>query len=216
VKGSESIEMKKKDKKNKKLNESSTSVRDIREQALELMKSSDVAELDQVEIPEEVRDRLSIAGNDGLEELERELGMDEIEADETERVKAGREEYSSQVEEEVEEEPELPSVDGSCLVRVSEDAMSALISLHPSQHGGNPLTVEYVRKEIASAGVVYGVNEDLLKKLVMTVEKTKEDKQEVIFARGTPPEEGKDGRVQFYFDEDERVLSPPEEEGGRH
>ena len=208
--------MKKRDKKNKKPCEPVVSVRDIQEQASELMKSRDVSELDQVEISEDLRERLNVAENDDLDELERELGMDESDVDEEEMGKAYREELSPQVEEDLEGEPESPSVDGSCFIRVSEDTMSALISLRPSLHGGSPLTFERVKKEIASAGVVYGINEDMLKKLIMTVEKNKEEKQEVIFAKGTPPEEGKDGRVRYHFGEDESVLSPAEEEGDRH
>jgi hypothetical protein len=108
-------------------------------------------------------------------------------------------------------EPEETRVDGSCSVRISEDGMSALVSLHPSLHGGEPLTFEDVMKEVATAGVVHGVNEDLLKKLIMAVEKTKEEKQGVMFAKGTPPEEGLDGRVEYHFGEDDAVLTPPEE-----
>jgi hypothetical protein len=89
--------------------------------------------------------------------------------------------------------------------------MSALVSLRPSLHGGEPLTFEGVMKEAASAGVVHGINEDLLKKLIMTVEKTKEEKQGVMFAKGTPPEEGHDGQVEYHFGEDDAVLSSPGE-----
>jgi hypothetical protein len=204
--------MKKKDKKNKKGSAPGLSARDIEEQASEIMKSRDVSELDHVEIPEDLRSRLSVAETSELDKLEKEFGsITDRERAGVEAVKEERQETVRSVEEEPLLEPEETRVDGSCSISISEDGMSALVSLHPSLHGGEPLTFEGVMKEASSAGVVHGVNADLLKKLIMTVEKTKEEKQGVMFAKGTPPEEGHDGRVEYHFGEDDAVLPPPEE-----
>jgi len=108
------------------------------------------------------------------------------------------------------------SVDGSCSVKISEDKMTAQISLHPSQHGGKPLSLATVEEKLALAGVVYGINIDMLKKLIMTVEKTKEEKEGVIVAKGTPPEDGKDGNIQYHFSDDESILAGSKEYDDRH
>jgi hypothetical protein len=111
----------------------------------------------------------------------------------------------------LEEQDEGP-VDGSCLVRVTDDAMRALIDLHPSRNGGRPLTLDRVRLALQEKRVFHGVNEELLRKLITSVEKSKSGKSGVIVAQGNRPEHGTDGRVEFLFSEDESVLEQEEAE----
>jgi len=96
--------------------------------------------------------------------------------------------------------------DGRCEVKISEDKMSAFIDLYPSQYGGRPLTSGFVMGKLKSAGVVYGVNEELVKKLVRDIEQTKDVKRGVIIARGRLPEAGIDGSIEYHFSEDDSVL----------
>jgi uncharacterized protein (DUF342 family) len=88
--------------------------------------------------------------------------------------------------------------------------MSVLISLYPSQHEGKPLDFETAKNELENNGVVFGINEDLLKKLIITVEKTHEEKEGIIVAKGMVPEDGKDGVIAYHFDEDEAILEQGE------
>lgn len=104
------------------------------------------------------------------------------------------------------------TVDGHCCVRVTQDGMRAFIDLQPSRNGGKPLTVETARLALQKARVVHGVNKELLKKLVTTVEKSKSGKYGVIIAQGQKPEHGTDGKVEFLFSEDESVTERQEKD----
>jgi hypothetical protein len=88
-------------------------------------------------------------------------------------------------------------VDGRFEITVSEDRMRAFISLFPSG-GGTPLAVERIKKSLSALKVVFGVNDELLKRLVDNVERTKDEKSGVIIAQGLLPEEGKGGYVKYH------------------
>jgi hypothetical protein len=218
--------------------------KDLEEQAQDIMRSSDLEELDRAEIPEELRERLREADVYALDDMEKELGFQESVGEvETPAVETLFEEETSvegtsmekpfveemtvderpdtadsrQLEEAVYDDVEHAAqtgeaIDASCTVKISDDKMSALISLYPSQNDGRPLDYEMAKNELEAAGVVYGINEDLLKKLVITVENTHEEKEGVIIAKGLPPEEGKDGVIEYHFGEDEAILDQDDEE----
>jgi hypothetical protein len=201
------------------------------EQLRDIIGSSELSELDQFELPEEIRSRLEKADLAQLESIERELMVNEvpltgsqpsevIEERPLEEEKPSTGLISDDLDLEAfnssydldQTEPEPSSVkfgkpvDGRCEVKVSEDKMSAFIDLYPSQHGGRPLTSGYVLGRLKSAGVVYGVNEELIKKLVRDVEQSKDIKRGVIIARGRLPEPGMDGSINYHFSSDDSVL----------
>jgi hypothetical protein len=184
----------------------------LEEQAQNIMQSSDLEELDRVEIPEELRDRVEGADVSALDDLEDELGFnDSVMTPPIQETESGvqapppqSEERASETEQQDEKREE--AVDASCSVTISDDKMSALISLYPSQHGGKPLDFEMTKNALEGEGVVYGINEDLLKKLIITVEKTHEEKEGIIVAKGLVPEDGKDGVIVYHFAEDEAIL----------
>ena len=196
--------------------------KDLEEQVQDIMRSSDLEELDRAEIPKELRERLSEADVSALDDIEipsfaeetsvEGTSIEEMTVEETPDTKESR-----QVEEAVYNDVEHAAqtgeaIDASCIVKISDDKMSALISLYPSQNDGRPLDYEMAKNELEAVGVVYGINEDLLKKLVITVENTHEEKEGVIIAKGLPPEEGKDGFIEYHFGEDEAILDQDDEE----
>jgi hypothetical protein len=203
---------KKKDKGNDQVKKASTPKRDFEEQAQEIMRSNDLKALDQADIPDKLRDRVEGADVAELDDLEQELGfIAEEPLEKRVEIKEVEEMVSPQAEESLHSVKEAGErwrerVDGLCEIKISDDRMSAQISLYPSQHGGNPLDFGTVKKELTSAGVVFGINEELLKKLIITVEKMHEEKEGVIIAKGLPPEEGKGGTIQYHFGEDETAL----------
>lgn len=192
--------------------------KNLEEQAQDIMRSSDLEELEKAEIPEELRDRLEGADVGALDDLEQELGFNvqepsERPPEEDEAVDLPPPQTGEQLQETVDNGgQEEESIDASCTVKVSEDRMSALVSLYPSQHGGKLLDFATVKDELDSTGVVFGINEELLKKLIITVEKTHEEKEGVIIAKGQPPDEGKDGIIVYHFGEDEAILEQSDEE----
>ena len=84
--------------------------------------------------------------------------------------------------------------------------MSVTIDLYPSEGNGQPLTLESVKAKLDTMKVVYGINYELLLKLITKVEKTKNVKKGIIIARGQPPKEGKNGWIEYKFSDHEDVL----------
>ncbi len=200
-----------------KKNDDSRKKRDIKiieEQAYEIISSDDIAELDNVEIPEEIRNRLKKADYTELEVIEQEFGVTN-----NTHHEMGEENNSNNItdseHEGIDESMDKASgdrmVDSHCKITVSDDRMSAQIDLYPSEGGGLPLSISKIKEELTAAGVVHGVNYELLKKLVIISEKKKEQKVGVIIAQGTPPQEGKDGVIEYLFSDDEAVIGMSEE-----
>jgi len=201
-------------------------VESIEDQAKDILKNTEVPDIDRIEISEDMKSRLKTAGALELDVIEKELGLgnDEqflqdqqaVEGDEIQRVYADEESDSGKGgdQADIDTETAEASVDGECDITVSEDKMSAVIDLSPSQGGGKPLTFDIVNRELKSQAVVYGVNYELLKKLIQNVEKTKNEKNGVIIAQGTLPEEGEDGNIEFHISEDESILEEEENRKG--
>jgi hypothetical protein len=209
--------------KDKKNNDSKKKI-DIKvfeEQAYEIINSNDVAELDNIEIPEDIINRLKKADITELAVIEQEFGIShEIhEKMDEENNKILPEESSIDIpdnehkrtDKSVDKASGDMMVDSSCKITLSKDRMNAQIDLYPSKGGGVPLTISKIEKELEAAGVVYGVNYDLLKKLILNSEKTKEQKLGVIIAQGNPSVEGRDGVIEYLFSDDESVIRLSEE-----
>ncbi len=197
----------------------------IEDQVQDILKSTELPDIGKMDLDETIRHRLEEADASELDSLEEELGITSdtefyeminegkedvfqkpvvVENQKNNQKNSGRAEiHEEDTEEETDKEA---SIDGSCAVKVNEDRMSAVIDLTPSEGNGEPLTYEMVDRELKSQGVVYGVNTELLKKLVQNVEKTKNLKKGVIIAQGTLLEQGKDGSIEFHFSDDESVL----------
>lgn len=98
--------------------------------------------------------------------------------------------------------------DEELYITVSKDEMDAYLELEPPDPTGAPLTLERAREQIRERGVVYGVDEDALSGLL---EKKLYGRQ-IHLARGTAPQPGMDGRVEFHFrtehDAAPRIVSP--------
>jgi hypothetical protein len=212
VAGGDMVMKKKRDREARKAGGAGKSDDGLEQQAQDIMRSSDLEELDRAEIPDELRERLEETDFSGLDDLEEEFGLsDDVTAEAQPEMPMSRQPSTQPadnacVKKEKHAGPEKEPVDASCSVKISEDSMSALISLYPSMHNGKPLDFAMVKSELDSRGVVYGINEELVKKLIITVEKTQEEKEGVMIAKGLAPEEGKDGYIEYHFGEDESVL----------
>lgn len=90
------------------------------------------------------------------------------------------------------------------IVTISADQMEAYLSLLPPDTGGSCLTYSELAEEVASQGVSYGVDETILKNII----KSKMYGEKISFAKGTLPENGRDGELIFYFNTE--CLGTPE------
>jgi hypothetical protein len=199
----------------------------IEDQVTDIMKNAVVPDVENIEVNEAIKKRLDTSDFTELENLEKELGIEDIlsrrsssaSADipvEYMAVEAEDEEtaHLEEIETENESAQTEPKerVDGSFELHATEDKMSLLLDLHPSSGGGKSLTSDAVKAKICAMKVVYGVNSELIDRLVASVEQIKEEKKGVIIAQGKPPEEGKDGSIEYKFKESDEVLRSSSEE----
>ena len=104
-------------------------------------------------------------------------------------------------------------VDETIKVEISPDKMLGVISFTAPKNGGKKLTLDKIRQSMQSAGVVSGINRELISSLV-------EDKKydhKYLVARGNPPIHGEDGILELLFNtdtEDMASLRPKENEDG--
>lgn len=87
--------------------------------------------------------------------------------------------------------PELDR-DASAEVNVAEDGMTAMITLR-RPYGGKALSAHDLRMVLEQAGVVKGIDEELIQRL----EKAPVYDQPMVVARGQEPKPGEDGRFEF-------------------
>jgi len=212
------MEKKENNKKEKKNIEKSIDIEALEDQAHDIIRRIEISELENLGISEELRNNLESADENELERIEKELDLDHdkiIKESYNKQYEKENSFYKEPVEQYVEEgdleekteetQMEEP-VDGKCEISITEDKMMVMINLYPSKGKGKPLKIEKVKEELRSMGVVYGINNNLLERLLKNVEERKEEKIEVIIAQGTPPGQGEDGSIEFHFSETDEVL----------
>lgn len=93
------------------------------------------------------------------------------------------------------EPQEEAKVDASASVMVTPDKMKAFITISPPE-GGKNLTEEQILDLLGRQGVIYGINKTTLD----TITKYPVYNEMISIAEGTPPENGQNGKIEFYFD----------------
>lgn len=199
------------------------------DQVIDIMKTTDIPDIKNIGLSKEAQKRLSEADTSELDNIEKELGISieetvgEIESDVIGTSQNFNE--SIDIEDETVEKVDIDvqgevtgyskqdveKVDGKFKINISDDKMSVSLDFFPSKGGGKPLTLEQVKSELNNMNVVYGVNYDLIMRLIGDVEQTKEEKSGVIIAQGTLPEDGKDGSIEFHFSDNDDILRFKEE-----
>ncbi|MCK5094302.1 MAG: DUF342 domain-containing protein [Spirochaetes bacterium] len=206
----------KKSKQNKKID-----MKAFEDQVTDIMKSTEMPDTGALGLSEDIRKRLDEADTVELIKIEEELGVRKEDVI-TESVSGGIdntmyiessvvEEVSEEGKEEDEPVQEEERVDGKFEIEISEDNMSASVSLFPSKGNGTPLTFKKLKEGLNSMNIVFGVNYELLEKLIKKVEKSKDEKSGVIIAEGSQPEDGKDGDIEYHLSESDDVLKQEEE-----
>ncbi len=99
--------------------------------------------------------------------------------------------------------------DGSVEVEISPDKMEAFVRLLPPI-GGRDVSVEDVKAALEKAGVKFGINEDAVRSVV----EEKRYGENVLIAKGIPPEKGEDGYIEYKFNAFKKPK-PIDLEGGK-
>lgn len=99
--------------------------------------------------------------------------------------------------------------DASVFVSISKDFLEAFIEFVPPKNGGEPITMDKVKQEIAKKNIVFGIDNQLLINLVeQPIYDTK-----ILFATGTPKKDGENGAIIWHV-KSNSSLQPKENPDG--
>ena len=82
-------------------------------------------------------------------------------------------------------------------VRVSEDTLSAFLTVHPVSGDGKMLTVDGVDKLLAERDITYGIDRNAVHGALQEATSSNEPVFDVIIASGKAPEPGEDALIDF-------------------
>jgi uncharacterized protein (DUF342 family) len=92
-----------------------------------------------------------------------------------------------------------PDRDGTILVHISEDAMTAVIDLYPHVGGGKPLELDGVEYALLNAGVTSGLDREAIFQGIHKAETGGDTVKGVIAAHGTPAADTTPRRFSLFF-----------------
>jgi len=87
---------------------------------------------------------------------------------------------------------------GTCSVSLSEDEMTAWLSLTPSIGGARPVTVDDVRAECERLGISFGIDSQAIESAVHRLQESVEAVSGIVIACGEQPVNGTDGSIEFH------------------
>ncbi len=95
-------------------------------------------------------------------------------------------------------------------VEISKNKMEAYLTVYPAR-GGKPATRQDVENALKEKNVVYGVIDEIIDKAVSL----QQISEPLVVARGCPPVDGENARIDFKFKKDEIAGKPTELLDGR-
>ncbi|MBI4777575.1 DUF342 domain-containing protein, partial [Candidatus Desantisbacteria bacterium] len=81
------------------------------------------------------------------------------------------------------------------VVKVSDDKMSATVNIIPIMGETDKPTVDEIKNDLAAAGVVYGIDEIIIQKILQN----KIFDEPVVTAKGRASIDGKDATIEYFF-----------------
>lgn len=99
--------------------------------------------------------------------------------------------------------------DCSVNITVTSDKTEAYVMVMPPENGGNELTEQIFQSALQRYGIVYGLKDDIIRKIIDEVRYN----QKFCIAVATPPENGQDGKIDYRFSK-ERDTALEEDEFG--
>ena len=96
------------------------------------------------------------------------------------------------------------------LITFSDDEMEASLEFLPPEEEGEKMTFDQVKAAISEKGVVYGIDDDIIKELIREAAYNKK----MYFARGIPAQDGIDGEIILLF-ESEHGGTPTIDKDGK-
>lgn len=106
------------------------------------------------------------------------------------------------------EHQEEIKLDATVSVSTSPDKMKGYVTLHLPE-GGRTLTLEEILEQVSSYGIIYNINKTTVENLA----RFPVYNEMVCIAEGTPPVNGNNGRIEFFFDTDKQSKPTILEDG---
>jgi len=105
-----------------------------------------------------------------------------------------------------EQEEDADLIQVSVPIEVTDDGMEARMDIYARSSGGKEISCEEVMAALASKEIVHGIDQSLIQESLKKALKLCSDEQigcveQALVARGTPAQEGKDGRLIISRDE---------------
>lgn len=94
-------------------------------------------------------------------------------------------------------------------VRVSPDRLTATARFYPPSSGGNYMDEMEIRKTLQAQKIVYGIDDAAIHAFCQHREYCKD----IILAKGKPPVQGHDYRIEYYFNTDLKIKPTLNEDG---
>ncbi|MDK2836465.1 MAG: uncharacterized protein PWP21_1242 [Thermosediminibacterales bacterium] len=94
-------------------------------------------------------------------------------------------------------------------LRITKDRLKAYITVIPSK-GGKHIHIEKLYDTIKKNNIKFGIKQENLEKIV----NEKIYNKEILIAEGIEPQNGKDGKIEYYFN-NEKIIRPKIDEKGR-
>lgn len=94
-------------------------------------------------------------------------------------------------------------------LKITPDGMYAIIRFFPPSSKGERMKEQEIRRDIEYHKIKFGVNEELLQKMVSQPEYFRN----LIIAAGVPPVQGHDGSITYHFNTDKKVKPKLNEDG---
>lgn len=95
-------------------------------------------------------------------------------------------------------------------ITITKDKCEVIMNLAPP-FGGTAIEKDDVMRHLKREGVVYGVKEDVIGKMV----EREIYNEPTVIAKGDIPENGTDAELEFYFDPEEKTAKPVVDEEGQ-
>lgn len=103
----------------------------------------------------------------------------------------------------------IPTVDEKCNLVVSPDKMTVTARIYPPSEGGKVLTKNNIKEDLLSLRVRFGVDEAAIEAAI----DEKKYCTDIILAKGKLPTAGRDGKINYYFDTNNKARPEIKEDG---
>jgi uncharacterized protein (DUF342 family) len=98
-------------------------------------------------------------------------------------------------------------------VSVSGDRMEAKATLIPAGEGGAPLDESMCKHVFKAQGVTFGIDQQALEEAIKKVNQEKRPVYDLVVAKGQAPVNGVDGRVEYLFNAEGKLVPKVREDG---